>query len=122
MRVFLVENHQDTLRYLKMYLETLGHSVMTARTMKAALAAIPSAECEVFISDIGLPDGNGWELLEQAKFPRPVYAVAISGFGAEGDLERSKAAGFRRHLVKPFGGQDLVEAIEEAARENGGPS
>jgi CheY-like chemotaxis protein len=117
MRIFLVENHRDTLQTLKLYLEGLGHSVNTARTMKAALAAIPTEDCQVYISDIGLPDGNGWDLFEHAQFPHPVYAVAISGFGAKSDIERSKAAGFRRHLVKPFEGPDLLEAIDEAERE-----
>lgn len=100
-----------------MYLDNLGHSVTTATTMKAALAAAPTADCEVLISDLGLPDGSGWELLEQAQFPQLVYAMAMSGFAAESDLARSKAAGFRRHIVKPFGGEDLREALEEAARE-----
>ena len=117
MRIFLVENHRDTLKYPKMYLETLGHSVAMARTMKAALEVIPSEECDVFISDIGLPDGSGWDLMEQAHFPQPVYAVAISGFGSESDVERSRVAGFRRHIVKPFGAEELLEAIEDAARE-----
>ena len=119
MRIFLVENHQDTLKYLKMYLEALGHSVRTARTMKAALEAIPSEQCDVLISDIGLPDGSGWDLLKQARFAQPVYAVAISGFGAAHDFERSRDAGFRRHLVKPFVPEDLLEAMEEAGRELG---
>lgn len=117
MRIFVVENHPDTLKYLKMYLECLGHSVTTACTMQAALAASPTEDCHVLISDLGLPDGDGCQLLEQAKFPRPVYAVAMSGFAAESDLARSKAAGFRRHIVKPFGGEDLREALEEAAGE-----
>lgn len=117
MKIFVVENHRDTLKYLKMFLESLGHSVTTARTMKAAQAAIPTEDCHVFISDIGLPDGNGWDLLEGARFPQPVYAVAISGFGAESDVQRSKTVGFRRHIVKPFGADDLIDAMEEAARE-----
>jgi CheY-like chemotaxis protein len=117
MRIFVVENHQDTLKYLKMYLESLGHSVATARTMKAALTAIPTEDFQVFISDIGLPDGSGWEIMERAQFPQPVYAVAMSGYGTETDLKRSKAAGFRRHIIKPFGGEDLIEVMAEAARE-----
>ncbi len=117
LRIFIVENHRDTLNYLKMYLENQGHTVTVARTMKAALAAIPTEDCEVFLSDIGLPDGDGWELLEQAQFSQPVYAVAMSGYGAAKDLERSRTAGFRRHIVKPFGAQDILEALEEAARE-----
>jgi two-component system CheB/CheR fusion protein len=117
MRIFVVENHPDTLKYLKMYLESIGHSVTTACTMQAALAASPTEHCDVLLSDLGLPDGDGWQLLKQAQFPQPVYAVAISGFAAESDLARSRAAGFRRHIVKPFGGEDLREALEEAARE-----
>lgn len=117
MRIFIVENHPDTLKYLKMYLESLGHSVTTACTMQAALAASPNEDCQVLISDLGLPDGDGWQLLERAKFSQPVYAVAMSGYAAESDFARSKAAGFRRHIVKPFGGEDLCEALEEAARE-----
>ena len=117
MRIFIVENHPDTLKCLKMYLESLGHSVTTACTMQAALAASPTEDCHVLLSDLGLADGDGWQFLEQAKFPQPVYAVAMSGFAAESDLARSKAAGFRRHIVKPFGGEYLREALEEAARE-----
>lgn len=117
MRILVVENHADTLKYIKMYLESLGHSVSTAVTMQAALDASPTEDCQVVLSDIGLPDGDGWQLLERARFPRPVYAVAMSGFAAEGDFDRSKAAGFRRHIVKPFGGEDLVEILEEASRE-----
>lgn len=117
MRIFVVENHPDTLKYLKMYLKSMGHSVTTACTMQAALAASPTEDCDVLLSDLGLSDGDGWQLMEQAQFPQPVYAIAMSGYAAESDLARSKAAGFRRHIVKPFGGESLREALEEAARE-----
>lgn len=117
MNIFLVENHRDTLRYVQMYLESLGHTVRTARTMDSALAAIPTAECDVLVCDLGLPDGTGWDLLKNAKFPRPVFAIAISGYGTEADRKRSKEAGFRRHLVKPFGGGDLKLLLDEAAGE-----
>lgn len=116
MRIFVVENHRDTLKYLKMYLESLGHTVTTASTMQAALDASPTEDCQVLISDLGLPDGDGWQLLEQAKFPRPVYAVAMSGFATASDMERSMAAGFQRHIAKPFGEEDICEALKEAAR------
>ena len=117
MRIFVVENHPDTLKYLKMYFESLGHSVTTACTMLAALAASPTEDCDVLLSDLGLSDGDGWQLMEQAQFPQPVYAIAMSGYAAESDFARSKDAGFRRHIVKPFGGEYLREVLEEAARE-----
>jgi two-component system CheB/CheR fusion protein len=117
LRIFVVENHGDTLKYLTMYLESFGHSVRSARTMHEALAALPEADCDLFLSDIGLPDGNGWELMERATFSRPVCAVAMSGYGTEADLERSKAAGFHHHLVKPIGGHDLAGILETATRQ-----
>jgi DNA-binding response OmpR family regulator len=61
-----------------MYLEALGHSVITARTKSGALAAIPSADCDMFICDISLPDGNGWDLLKDARFSRPVYPLRLA--------------------------------------------
>lgn len=117
MKIFVVENHPDTLKYLKMYLESVGHTVSTATTMKAALAASSTETCHVLLSDLGLPDGDGWQLMEQAIFPQPIYAVAMSGFASASDIARSKAAGFHRHIAKPFGEEDILEALEEAVRQ-----
>ena len=97
-----------------------GSLAATAQTKSEALAAIPSADCDMFICDIGLPDGNGWDLLKEACFSRPVYAIAISGFGNKSDRQRSAEVGYRQHLVKPFGGGDLAPLIEEAAGELAG--
>ena len=115
--IFIVENHADTLKYLRMYLEQLGHRVSSAQTMQDALKALRKSDCEVLISDIGLPDGDGWTLLRQAEFSRPVYAIAMSGFGLNSDRARSVAAGYRHHILKPFVPDDLDVMLEEAARE-----
>ena len=80
MRIFIVENHEDTRFLLQLLLEQLGHTVLTATTLAEALAAIPGARSDVLISDIGLPDGNGWELLTRLGDGRPPYAIAMSGF------------------------------------------
>lgn len=117
LRVFVVENHPDTLRYLRMYLEMLGHAVSSANTMQEALTALPEADADVLISDIGLPDGSGWELLRHVRLPRPVYAIAMSGFGMGADHARSRAAGYRHHLLKPFNPESLDAMLEEAAHE-----
>lgn len=117
--IFIVENHADTLKYLQMYLEQLGHRVHAAHTMQEALTALPDSDCEVLISDIGLPDGDGWSLLRRAQFARPVYAIAMSGFGLNSDRARSVAAGYRHHILKPFVPDDLDAMLEEAARELG---
>lgn len=117
LRVFVVENHEDTLQSLRSYLEGLGHTVTAARGMTEALAALPNCECDVLISDIGLPDGDGWELLERADLPNGVYCVAMSGFGLSGHRARSKASGYRHHLLKPFNPDELDSILEDAARE-----
>ncbi len=117
MKIVLVENHADTLRWLTLYLEDLGHTVASARTVAEARALLPGCGCDVLLSDIGLPDGTGWELLEQIRPPRPFYAIAMSGLGMNADNARSREAGFRRHLVKPFKMDELDKVLLEAANE-----
>ena len=63
LRIFVVENRRNTLKYMQMYLEMLGHTVLTADSMTKALAALSEARCDVLISDIDLPDGDGWMLM-----------------------------------------------------------
>lgn len=117
LRVFVVENHADTLKWLSLYLEQLGHNVQSARTLKDALAVIPKADCDVLISDIGLPDGDGWDLLRRLSLPHPIYAIAMSGFGMSADRVKSEAAGYRHHMLKPFPPEQLDAMLAEAARE-----
>jgi CheY-like chemotaxis protein len=115
--ILIVENHPDTLKYLCLYLETLGHEVHSAQSMREALNSLAIEPCDVLISDIGLPDGDGWELMERAHLPRSVYAIAMSGFGLGTDSSRSKAAGYRHHLVKPFTPDQLDVYLAEAQHE-----
>jgi CheY-like chemotaxis protein len=117
LRIFVVENHAETLKYLRLYLEQLNHVVTSARTMSDALAVLATEEFDVLISDIGLPDGDGWELLRRAGASRPGYAIAMSGFGMNADRTKSREAGFRSHLLKPFMPDDLDHSLEEAAAE-----
>ncbi len=117
LRILVVENHPDTLKYLCLYLEQMGHEVVSARTKSESMALLPDSRCDVLISDIGLPDGNGWELLQQAPVPKPPYAIAMSGYGQNADRQRSQAAGYRHHLLKPFPPAELDPLLEEAARE-----
>ena len=100
-----------------MYLEGLGHSVASADTMTGALAKLPDAAYDVLISDIGLPDGDGWELLRRMPEPRPAYAIAMTGFGMNADQLKSKEAGYRRHLLKPFVPDELDSALAEVTQE-----
>lgn len=117
LHIFVVENHEDTRVLLCILLEQMGHSVASARTMREALRLIPDSHCDVLISDIGLPDGDGWELMERLGPHRPQYAIAMSGRGMNGDRQRSEAVGFRHHLVKPTGPEQLATILEHAAQD-----
>jgi CheY-like chemotaxis protein len=104
LRIFLVENHIDTLKWLTLYLQQMVHTVVSARTMEGALTALPEANCEVLISDIGLPDGDGWQLLQRLRdvtMTLPRYAIAMSGYGMNADRFKSKAAGYSQHILNP---------------------
>lgn len=117
MRIYIVENHHDTRFLLGLLLEQLGHTVLAAATMGEALAALPDADCDVLISDIGLPDGDGWELMMRLGDRRPRYAIAMSGFGQVSDRQRSLSVGYRHHLLKPVEPYQFENLLDEAARE-----
>ena len=114
MRILIVEDHYDTRRWLQLHLEDLGHQVFIAEDVGAALEILNASPCDVLISDIALPDGTGWELLEQTKTP-PQFAIAMSGLGRTADEARSRQAGFRYHLYKPFPLVYLDRLLEETA-------
>ena len=116
LRIFVVENHEDTRILLCILLEQMGHTVKTAASMNEALREIPRSNYDVLISDIGLPDGDGWELMRRLE-RRPRFAIAMSGLGMSGDRARSREVGFQHHLVKPTGPEQLAEILEGAARE-----
>lgn len=113
LRMLVVENHQDTLDAMKMFLELHGHHVETAGTMQGALAAASQGEFDLVITDIGLPDGDGWDLMRRLRERGPVRAVAMSGYGWKEDLERSRAAGFEAHLLKPLKITELENVLRK---------
>jgi two-component system CheB/CheR fusion protein len=63
LRIFLVEDHDDTRKWMGICLEEMGHTIARVATMAEAIKDIPSAECDVRLREIGLPDGNGSDLL-----------------------------------------------------------
>ncbi len=117
LRIFVVEGHPDTLLCFSLYLQSLGHTVMSARTMTEALAKWPQAQYDVFISELRLPDGDGWELLEHLHVSRLVYTLAFTSLGMPADRARSQVAGYRHHLLKPICLQRIDAALQEAAHE-----
>jgi two-component system, chemotaxis family, CheB/CheR fusion protein len=113
MRILIVDDHFDTVESLRLLLVQDGHEVRVAATVAQALKVAETFAFDVLISDIGLPDGSGTELLESLnrKMGRIVPAIAMSGFGMEHDRELSRTAGFAEHLTKPVEFGSLQKAI-----------
>ncbi|MEP7220994.1 MAG: response regulator, partial [Bacteroidota bacterium] len=114
-RVLLVEDHRDTREVMRMFLEQRGYQVRVAESMEAAIrqAAMPF---DLLISDIGLPDGSGLDLIRTLASRGPVRGIAVSGYGMEEDIRRSIEAGFAEHLTKPVKPARLEEAIRALTR------
>jgi signal transduction histidine kinase/DNA-binding response OmpR family regulator len=114
MRVLLVEDHEDTNRSLTQLLRRRGYHVHPAHSVQAALAAAAREQFDVLVSDIGLPDGSGIELMEKLKSDHPIFGIALTGFGMEEDLRKSHDVGFNHHLVKPVDLNRLDALIQQA--------
>jgi PAS domain S-box-containing protein len=116
LRILLVEDHADTARMMSRLLAAGGHEVEIAGTVAAALDMAGSGSFDLLLSDLGLPDASGHDLLRMLR-QRGVSlpAIALSGYGLEEDLRRSDAAGFAAHLTKPINLQRLHETIERVA-------
>jgi PAS domain S-box-containing protein len=115
LRILLVEDHRDTRYMLSRLLTHFGHQVRTADNIRNALNIIASENVEVLLCDIGLPDGTGYEVIAEAKRKQPIKSVAITGFGTEEDIRRSKEAGFDLHLVKPIDLHELQTVLDQIA-------
>ena len=112
LRILIIENHEVTAKFISLFLERSGHQVTIVPDGETALGRDDLAEIDVILSDIGLPDMNGWDLMTQLRPRTRAYAIAMSGFGDETDVQRSLASGYQYHLVKPF----VPAALEEALR------
>ena len=113
LRILLVEDHQDTRRTLSRLLTHFGHDVVTADNVERAINIIGSNNIDAVLCDIGLPDGSGYEVAAQARANGHIKTIALTGFGTEQDVQRSKEAGFDFHLVKPINFQELQTVLDK---------
>ncbi|CAN5544705.1 hypothetical protein BH20VER1_BH20VER1_19110 [soil metagenome] len=100
---------------MKSYLELMGYSVQLAGSAAGALALAATAQFDVLVCDLNLPDGTGWDLLKALKEKMPVKAVAFSAYDEPDYRENSKAAGFLDYVVKGTSPEELIDVIERAA-------
>src|SRR5213082_3949339 len=114
LRILLVDDHQDTCAALEKLLVRRGHLVAATHNVRSAMEAAARNRFDLLISDIALPDGSGMELMTHLQAISKMPGIAISGFGNNGDIERSLQAGFCEHLIKPVKLETLEAAMERA--------
>jgi CheY-like chemotaxis protein len=118
--VLVVEDDANSLSALARLLEQGGYQVRRAATYHQAIER--ARGCDVLLADIGLPDGNGLDLMRELAAAHGLRGIAVSGFGESADIERATRAGFDAYLVKPVMLPDVLDAIERvcALRPPGG--
>ena len=116
--ILLVEDHADTRSVMARLLRSFGFAVSAAGTVKDALHLAETERFDLLVSDIGLPDGSGVELMKTLKDRQGIRGIALSGFGQEDDVRRSRDAGFETHLTKPVDFHTLRQVIKQFAGTN----
>lgn len=115
LNILLVEDDELTLSAMSKILRNMGHNVSAVATRSDALAASDEQRFDVLVSDLGLPDGSGIDLMRQLGDRYAGRAIALTGYGMEEDVRASLKAGFALHLTKPIDVRKLKAAIEEVA-------
>lgn len=115
LRLIVVEDHADSAEGLKRFLSAIGYKVFIATDMGSALSLAATVEFDVLLSDLALPDGNGWELMKRLNAERRIRGIAFSAHNSPADLQRSAEAGFIEHIPKPLCPEKLCAAINRAA-------
>jgi CheY-like chemotaxis protein len=96
---------------MKMMLERRGYHITVAHSADQAVQKARDEDFDLLISDIGLPDRSGYELMRELREIKGLRGIALSGFGMENDVTKAHAAGFSEHLTKPINLERLEEAI-----------
>lgn len=120
LRILLVEDHSVTAKMMSMVLSAEGHAVETASDIATALQLAAQHPFDLLLSDLGLPDGTGHELLRELRAQGHAFpGIALSGYGQDDDIRRSREAGFAAHLTKPASREILTRTIVELSGRMG---
>jgi PAS domain S-box-containing protein len=112
-RILLVDDHRDTLKIMSRLLKSLGYTVTTASSVGEAMEQAGRQTFDLLVSDIGLPDGSGLDIMRALRERGAIRGIAMSGFGQDEDIRRSRSAGFDAHLVKPVNLNLLNQTIQQ---------
>jgi CheY-like chemotaxis protein len=116
--ILIVDDEPDSLDYITFLLEQSGARVTAVQSASAALASIQQAQPDLLISDIGMPNQDGYMLLDQlraltAEQGGQIPAIALTAYARTEDSQRAQRAGFQKHLAKPIEPVQLIAAVSE---------
>jgi CheY-like chemotaxis protein len=116
--IVIVEDHDDTRSFLARFLAKQGAHVFASPDATSALQAVQKQRPDVVLSDICLPDRDGFQLLRDIRALSPeqggrVPVIAMTAYGSYTDRDQTTAAGFQKHLDKPFGPGELLEVVRQ---------
>lgn len=122
-KILVVDDDTDTREFLAFLLEQSGATVMMVGSAFAALTAVSQFQPDVLLSDIGMPEMDGYQLMQQIRALPPhqggkVPAIALSAYAGEIDYQRAVAVGFQQHHAKPVEPETLMKAIATLAYEH----
>lgn len=118
LRMLLVEDHVDTAMMMSRLLRVKGHQVDHAPDVATAFRLLAEKQFDILLSDLGLPDGNGWDIMrslrsEGSKLP----GIVVSGYGQNADIQNSMDAGYCAHFTKPVDIGVLLAKVREIVGE-----
>jgi CheY-like chemotaxis protein len=118
LHVLLVEDNAVALKVMSRLFRDFGYDVTPAADVASATAAAQAKQFDLVVSDLGLPDGSGLDLMRQLRDRHGLRGIALSGYGQDTDVRESRAAGFVEHLVKPIDFARLEAAVRRAVGSN----
>jgi CheY-like chemotaxis protein len=116
-RILVVEDHPDSRRVTALILGRAGYEVVSAASKADALKLCETQSFSVLVGDIGLPDGDGYELMTALAKKGDIKGIAFTGYGYESDIVKARAAGYSAHLLKPVDPPQLVEMVAKILEE-----
>jgi len=111
LRILIVEDHADTARIMELLLQRHGYEVGVAASVAEAMMLAKDRQYDMLISDVRLPDGNGFDLLKDLRSSQNLKGICISGGSSDEDKRRGELAGFDEYLTKPVQVAELLEVI-----------
>jgi CheY-like chemotaxis protein len=121
LRVLVVEDDEDSRRFVESVLSGCGAEVRVAASAEAALEVLDSTYVDVLVSDIGMPGADGYDLIARVRAREREHggripAIALTAYASEEDRDRALAAGFSQHLAKPVSPGALARAVGDLGR------